>query len=72
MYINFAQRGISVTDGIKNNEQNKSIATGHFYVLSKFEAIQALLPDDVVALNFVGYQISYTLACARHQIYFHI
>ena len=50
--------GISVTDRIKNYEQNISIATGPFYIHSKFEAIQTLLPEDVAALNPMGYRPS--------------
>ena len=30
---------ISVTDKVKNNEQNKSIATGPLYLHSEFEVI---------------------------------
>ena len=35
--------GISITDKVKINEQNKSIATGPLYGHSKFEAIRTLL-----------------------------
>ena len=40
------------------HEQNKSIATGAFYVQTKFEAIWTLLPKDVEVLNQIGYQTS--------------
>ena len=40
--------GISITDKVKINEQNKSIATGPLYVHTKFEVIWTLLPEDVV------------------------
>ena len=47
----FAQLYISVTDEVKINEQNRSIATGPFYVRTKFELIWTLLPEDVTVLN---------------------
>ena len=40
---------ISVMDEVKINTQNKSIATGHIYVYTEFEAIRTILhvPEDV-------------------------
>ena len=61
MCIRFAQLYMylrNVTDRVKINEQNKPIATGPFYVRTEFEAIWALLPEDVVVLNPVGYWAS--------------
>ena len=57
MYINFAQQYLR-NDRIKFNEQKKSIATGPLYVHSEFEVIRTLLPEDVVALNPMGYRTS--------------
>ena len=48
--------GISVTDKIKINKQNKSIATEPLYVHSEFEAIWRFLPEDVVVLNHMRHQ----------------
>ena len=60
---------ISITDNVKINEQNKSIAVGPFYIGTYFEPIWTLLPEDVAVLNPAGYR---TLkrrypACVRHQ-----
>ena len=60
---------ISITDKAKINEQNKSIAVGPFYIITYFEPIWTLLPEDVAVLNPTGYR---TLkrrypACVRHQ-----
>ena len=41
---------ISVTDRVKFNEQNNSIAVGPLYVYTKFEAIS----EDVAVLNPMG------------------
>ena len=40
----------------KNNEQNKSIAVGPFYMGTYFEPIWTLLPEDVAVLNPTGYR----------------
>ena len=50
--------GISVTDRIKINEQNKSTVTGPLYEQAEFEAIWMLLPEDVAVLNHTGYRTS--------------
>ena len=42
---------ISVTDKVKINELNTSIATGPLYVHTEFEAIKTLLAEDVAVLN---------------------
>ena len=47
---------ISVTDGIKTNEQNKSIGIEPLYLQIKFEAISLLLPKVIVGLNQAGYR----------------
>ena len=47
---------ISITDRIKINEQNKSIATGTLYEKTEFEVIWTLLPEDVMVLNHMGYR----------------
>ena len=47
---------ISITDKVKNNEQNKSIAEGPFYIGTYFEPIWTLLPEDVAVLNPTGYR----------------
>ena len=46
--------------------------TGAIYVYTEFKVIGMLLPEDVVALNPVGYQTSshWYPACARHKIIF--
>ena len=49
---------ISVTDRVKINELNISIATGPLYVHTEFEAILMLLPEDVAVLNPMGYRTS--------------
>ena len=49
---------ISVTDRVKINELNTSIATGPLYVHTEFEAIWMLLPEDVAVLNPMGYRTS--------------
>ena len=48
---------ISLTDGVKFNEQNNSIETGQLYIHIKFEVILMLLREDVVVLNPIRYQI---------------
>ena len=45
---------ISVTDGIKTNEQNKSIGIGPLYLHTEFEAISLLLQKVMAGLNPVG------------------
>ena len=45
---------ISVTDGIKINEQNKSIGIGPLYLHTEFEAISLLLQKVMAGLNPVG------------------
>ena len=45
---------ISVTDGIKINEQNKSIGIGPLYLHSEFEAISLLLQKVMAGLNLLG------------------
>ena len=47
---------ISVTDGIKINEQNKSIGIGPLYLHTEFEAISLLLHKVMAGLNPVGYR----------------
>ena len=47
---------ISVIDGIKINEQNKSIGIGPIYLQTEFEAISLLLPKVMVGLNQAGYR----------------
>ena len=47
---------ISVTDGIKINEQNKSIGIGPLYLHTEFEAISLLLQKVMAGLNPVGYR----------------
>ena len=47
---------ISVTDGIKINEQNKSIGIGLLYLHTEFEAISLLLQKVMAGLNPVGYR----------------
>ena len=47
---------ISVTDGIKINEQNKSIGIGPLYLHTEFEAISLLLQKVMAGLNLVGYR----------------
>ena len=47
---------ISVMDGIKINEQNKSIGIGPLYLQTEFEAISLLLPKVTVGLNQAGYR----------------
>ena len=47
---------ISVTDGIKINEQNKSIGIGPLYLHTEFEAISLLLQKVMAGLNRVGYR----------------
>ena len=47
---------ISVTDGIKINEQNKSIGIGPLYLQTEFEANSLLLPKVMAGLNPVGYR----------------
>ena len=47
---------ISVTDGIKINEQNKSIGIGPLYLYTEFEAISLLLQKVMAGLNPVGYR----------------
>ena len=47
---------ISVTDRVKINELNTSIATGPLYVHTELEAIRTLLPKDVAELNPMGYR----------------
>ena len=49
---------ISVTDRVKINELNTSIATGPLYVHTEFEAISTLLAKDVAVLNPMGYRAS--------------
>ena len=49
---------ISVTDRIKINERNKSIAIGPLYIHTKFEVISMLLPENVAVLNPVRYLTS--------------
>ena len=48
--------GISVTDGIKINEQNKSIGIGPLYLQTESEAISLLLQKVMAGLNPVGYR----------------
>ena len=43
----------SVTDKVKINEQNKSIATGPFYVHTKVEPIWTYLPEGVAVLIYM-------------------
>ena len=45
---------------VKINEQNKTIATGPLYVYTEFEAI---LLEDMVVLNPVGYRTSLPHLC---------
>ena len=47
---------ISVTDGIKINEQNKSIDIGPLYLQTEFEAIRLLLQKVMLGLNQVEYR----------------
>ena len=47
---------ISVTDGIKINEQNKSIDIEPLYLQTEFEANWLLLPKVMAGLNPVGYR----------------
>ena len=47
---------ISVTDGIKINELNKSIGIGPLYLHTEFEAISLLLQKVMAGLNPVGYR----------------
>ena len=47
---------VPVTDEVKINEQNKSIATGLLYVCIEFEPIWRFLPGDVAVLNPTGYR----------------
>ena len=47
---------ISVTDGIKINEQNKLIGIGPPYLQTEFEAISLLLQKVMSGLNPVGYR----------------
>ena len=47
---------ISVTDGIKINEQNKSIGIGPLYLQTEFEAVSLLLLKVMSGLNPVGYR----------------
>ena len=47
---------ISVTDGIKINEQSKSIGKGPLYIRTEFEAISLFLQNVMAGLNPVGYQ----------------
>ena len=51
---------ISVTDRVKIDELNTSIATGPLYVnvRTELEAIRTLLPEDVAVLNPMGYRTS--------------
>ena len=42
---------ISVTDGIKMNEQNKSIGKGPLYLQTEFEAIWLLLPKGMAGVS---------------------
>ena len=60
---------ISITDKVKINEQNKSLAVGSFYIGTYFEPIWTLLPEDVAVLNPMGYRTSKRRypACVRHQ-----
>ena len=51
MWINL-HTVIFVTDQVKINEQDKSIATESICASTKFEAILTLLPEDVVVLNY--------------------
>ena len=51
-------RYISVTDKVKINEKNTSIATGPLYVHTEFKTIWTLLPEDVAFLNPMGYRVS--------------
>ena len=44
---------ISVTDDIEINEQNKSIATGLFYVQSKFDAFSTLVRGEMRDSNLL-------------------
>ena len=46
---------ISVTDGIKINEQSKSIGKGPLYIRTEFEAISLFLQKVMAGLNPVGY-----------------
>ena len=65
---------ISVTDGIKINEQNKSIGIGPLYLHTEFEAISLLLQKVMAGLNPVGYRtLQYWQgASARSQnVFFH-
>ena len=65
---------ISVMDGIKINELNKSIDIGPLYLQTEFEAISLLLQKVMLGLNLMGYP---TLQCwhgasARHQnVFYH-
>ena len=47
---------ISVTDGIKINEHNKSIGIGPLYLHTEFEAISLLLQKVMAGLNPVGFR----------------
>ena len=47
---------ISVTDGIKINEQNDLIGIGPLYLQTEFEAIWLLLQKVMLGLNLVGYR----------------
>ena len=46
---------ISVTDGIKINEQNKSIGIGPLHLQTEFEVISLLLQKVMSGLNPMGY-----------------
>ena len=47
---------ISLMDGIKINEQNKSIGIGPLYLQTEFEAISLLLQKVMAGLNQAGYR----------------
>ena len=47
---------ISVTDGIKINEQNNQIGIGPLHLQTEFEAISLLLQKVMLGLNPVGYR----------------
>ena len=49
---------ISVTDKVKINEKNTSIATGPLYVDIEFKTSWTRLPEDVAFLNPMGYRVS--------------
>ena len=46
--------GISVTDRVNINEQNRSIVTGPLYKQAEFKAIWTLLSEDVAVLKPMG------------------